>query len=118
MRRILAIVVVGLGAVVAVGTGVALSAPPGSGQPGEYRPVRGPSAPAEHRFLQKTYRGEGLPRHAYDAVRTLAGAIVGIGVAVLLNADETPADFLEQFDAHLAQFEAGLDLSGPPAASR
>jgi photosystem II stability/assembly factor-like uncharacterized protein len=44
----------------------AVAAPPGTGQPGEYRPVRGPSAPAEHRFLQKTYRGEELPRHAYD----------------------------------------------------
>ena len=66
MRRILATVAVGLSAVVAVAPGVALSAPPGPGQPGEYRPVRGPSAPAEHRFLQKTYRGEGLPRHAYD----------------------------------------------------
>ena len=40
--------------------------PPGTGQPGEYRPVRGPSAPSEHRFLQKTMRGEDLPRHAYD----------------------------------------------------
>ena len=40
--------------------------PPGTGQPGEYRPVRGPSAPSEHRFLQKTVRGEELPRHAYD----------------------------------------------------
>ena len=52
------------------------------------------------------------------AVRTLAGAIVGIGVAALLNADESPTDFLEQFDAHLAQFETGLDLSDPAAASR
>jgi hypothetical protein len=52
------------------------------------------------------------------AVRTLAGAIVGIGVAALLTADETPADFLEQFDAQLAQLEAGLDLSDPPAAAR
>jgi photosystem II stability/assembly factor-like uncharacterized protein len=45
--------------------------PPGSAgadpvQTNEYRPVRGPSAPAEHRFLQKTVRGEELPRHAFD----------------------------------------------------
>ena len=46
-------------------------------------------------------------------VRTLAGAIVGIGVAALLTADETPADFLDQFDAHLAQLESGLDFSDP-----
>jgi photosystem II stability/assembly factor-like uncharacterized protein len=44
----------------------ALADPPGTGQPGEYRPVRGPSAPAEHRFLQKSVRGETIPRHAYD----------------------------------------------------
>jgi MftR C-terminal domain len=52
------------------------------------------------------------------AVRTLAGAIVGIGLAAMLTADQSPADFLEQFDAHLAQLDAGLDLSGPPAAPR
>ena len=56
--------------------------------------------------------------HDDIAVRTLAGAIVGIGVAAMLTADENPTDFLEQFDAHLAQFEAGLDLSDPPAAPR
>jgi AcrR family transcriptional regulator len=44
------------------------------------------------------------------AVRTLAGAIVGIGLSAMLTADERPGDFLEQFDAHLAEFEAGLDL--------
>jgi AcrR family transcriptional regulator len=59
-------------------------------------------------------------RHSEDiAVRTLAGAIVGIGVAATLTGDESPADFLEQFDAQLAYLEAGLDLSRPPApASR
>jgi hypothetical protein len=44
------------------------------------------------------------------AVRTLAGAIVGVGLAAMLTADERPGDFLEQFDAHLAQLEAGLVL--------
>jgi AcrR family transcriptional regulator len=44
------------------------------------------------------------------AVRTLAGAIVGVGLAAMLTADESPGDFLEQFDAHLAQLEAGFDL--------
>jgi MftR C-terminal domain len=50
------------------------------------------------------------------AVRTLAGAIVGIGVAAMLTADESPDDFLSQFDAHLAELEAGLDLNRPPAS--
>ena len=56
--------------------------------------------------------------HDDIAVRTLAGAIVGIGVAAMLIADEHPTDFVEQFDAHLAQFEAGLDLSDSRAAPR
>jgi AcrR family transcriptional regulator len=56
--------------------------------------------------------------HDDITVRTLAGAIVGIGVAAMLTADENPTDFLEQFDAHLAQLEAGLDLSTPPAEPR
>ncbi len=34
-------------------------------QPGDYRPVRGPSAPEEHRYLQKTSGANGLARHAY-----------------------------------------------------
>jgi AcrR family transcriptional regulator len=50
------------------------------------------------------------------AVRTLAGAIVGIGVAAMLTADESPDDFLSQFDAQLAELEAGLDLNRPPAS--
>src|SRR6266545_5383014 len=34
-------------------------------QPGYYRPVRGPSAPEEHRYFQKTSGADGLARHAY-----------------------------------------------------
>jgi AcrR family transcriptional regulator len=56
--------------------------------------------------------------HDDITVRTLAGAIVGIAVAAMLTADESPTDFLEQFDTHLAQLEAGLDLNDPPAATR
>jgi AcrR family transcriptional regulator len=56
--------------------------------------------------------------HDDITVRTLAGAIVGIAVAAMLTADESPSDFLEQFDAHLARLEAGLDLNDPPAATR
>jgi len=54
---------------------------------------------------------ERLGRASDDiAVRTLAGAIVGVGLSAMLTADERPGDFLEQFDAHLAQLEAGFDL--------
>jgi photosystem II stability/assembly factor-like uncharacterized protein len=66
MKRIVAAVAVGLSAVLVVPPAWASQEPPGTGQPGEYRPVRGPSAPSEHRFLQKTIHGEDLPRHAYD----------------------------------------------------
>jgi photosystem II stability/assembly factor-like uncharacterized protein len=59
--------------------GVATAAPPGTGQPGEYRPVRGPSAPAEHRFLQKTQRGQELPRHAYDNAAAEAARLPVVG---------------------------------------
>ena len=53
--------------------------PPGTGQPGEYRPVRGPSAPSEHRFLQKTMRGQDLPRHAYDDAAAQAALLPTVG---------------------------------------
>jgi AcrR family transcriptional regulator len=43
-------------------------------------------------------------------VRTLAGAIIGIGLAAVLTGDSRPEEFFERFDAHLAQLEAGLDL--------
>jgi len=66
MRRLLVLAVAAASAVVVAPPAVVLAAPPGAVQPAEYRPVRGPSAPAEHRFLQKTHRGEELPRHAYD----------------------------------------------------
>jgi hypothetical protein len=57
----------------------ALADPPGTGQPGEYRPVRGPSAPAEHRFLQKSVRGETIPRHAYDIAAEQAARLPAAG---------------------------------------
>jgi hypothetical protein len=43
-------------------------------------------------------------------VRTLAGAIIGTGLAAMLTGERRPEEFLECFDAHLAQLEAGLDL--------
>jgi hypothetical protein len=57
----------------------ALADPPGTGQPGEYRPVRGPSAPAEHRFLQKSVRGETIPAHAYDLAAQQASRLPTVG---------------------------------------
>lgn len=42
-------------------------------------PVRGPQAPADHRFLQKTVQGEGLPRHAYDEAAAEAAGIPSVG---------------------------------------
>jgi len=73
MKRFVAVIAVGLSAVLMTPT--AEAAPPGTGQPGEYRPVRGPSAPSEHRFLQKTLRGEELPRHAYDVAAAEADRV-------------------------------------------
>ncbi|SCG41827.1 VPS10 domain-containing protein [Micromonospora coxensis] len=45
----------------------------------EYRPVRGPSAPAEYRYLQKTVRGEALPRHAYDTAAKAGARLPAVG---------------------------------------
>ncbi|MDG4861100.1 glycosyl hydrolase [Streptomyces sp. T-3] len=50
-------------------TGVVLiTASPATALPGPtdiYRPVRGPAAPAEYRYLQKTLPGQAIPRHAH-----------------------------------------------------
>jgi AcrR family transcriptional regulator len=54
---------------------------------------------------------ERLERRADDiAIRALAGAVIGVGMAVILTIEDRPADFVELFDAHLAQLEAGLGL--------
>lgn len=52
-----------------------VAAAPVGVQAEEYRPVRGPSAPAEHRFRQKTVAGEELPRHAYDLAAAQARGV-------------------------------------------
>jgi AcrR family transcriptional regulator len=44
------------------------------------------------------------------AVRTLAGAIIGTGLAAMLTGEGRPEEFFARFDAHLAQLETGLDL--------
>ena len=47
----------------------------------EAAPLRGPAAPAEHEFLQKTLRGQTLPRHAYATAATEALAVDTTGAA-------------------------------------
>lgn len=78
MRRLLVTAAAVVSVVLPIGAvapPAGMAAPPGTGQVAEYRPVRGPSAPAEHRFLQKTYRGEELPRHAYDLAAAEAATL-------------------------------------------
>jgi len=80
MKGAVAVVTVGLMFAFVAPPGVAAApdagaTPPGPGQPGEYRPVRGPSGPAEHRFLQKSTPGQDLPRHAYDRAAAEAAAL-------------------------------------------
>ena len=80
-HRLPTTLVLGLAAGLLVTAAPALADPPGTGQPGEYRPVRGPSAPAEHRFLQKTIPGEGLPRHAHAEAADQARQIPATGAS-------------------------------------
>lgn len=64
-------------------TGAALlTAPAAAAPPGPedvYRPVRGPSAPAEYRYLQKTLPGESIPRHAHDLAAAQAQELPTVG---------------------------------------
>ncbi|HEY0699252.1 MAG TPA: glycosyl hydrolase [Micromonospora sp.] len=55
----------------------AAAVPPMPGD--DYRPVRGPSAPADYRFLQKTAPGEALPRHAYADAAAAARRLPLVG---------------------------------------
>lgn len=81
MKRIVAIVALALSAALTVPPGSALSAPPGPSGQGEAEDELGPVAPAEHRFLQKTLPGEGLPRHAYDVAAAEAAQVPTTGGA-------------------------------------
>ncbi|MDM4718771.1 glycosyl hydrolase [Micromonospora sp. WMMA1363] len=45
----------------------------------DYRPVRGPSAPADYRHMQKTLPGQTLPRHAYDDAARAARRLPAVG---------------------------------------
>ncbi|SDY94289.1 Sortilin, neurotensin receptor 3 [Micromonospora pattaloongensis] len=77
---------VALAAVVLTSTTAALSAAPDATAvpprpPDEYRPVRGPSAPAEFRYHQKTAPGEALPRHAYATAAQAARRLPTVGGA-------------------------------------
>lgn len=76
MRRLVITVAACLAAGLLVPPGVAPADPV---EVNEYRPVRGPSAPAEHRFLQKTVPGEELPRHAFDVAAAEAGRLPTVG---------------------------------------
>jgi hypothetical protein len=45
------------------------------------------------------------------AIRTMAGAVVGVGMSVMLTAmDDPSADVLQLMDSGLAYLEAGLPL--------
>lgn len=57
--------------------GAAAASPPRP--PDEYRPVRGPSAPADFRYVQKTVPGEPLPRHAYATAAQAARRLPAVG---------------------------------------
>ncbi|GAB3500824.1 sialidase family protein [Amycolatopsis cihanbeyliensis] len=78
-RRLSTAFALGMSALLLAPASPALADPPGPGEPGEHRPVRGPSAPAEHRFLQKTIRGETVPRHAYAQAADQAKGLPAIG---------------------------------------
>ncbi|GCB52148.1 sialidase family protein [Streptomyces sp. NL15-2K] len=73
-----------LSLVVATVTGAALLTAPAAAAPPPpptdvYRPVRGPSAPAEYRYLQKTVPGESIPRHAHDLAAAQARELPTVG---------------------------------------
>jgi AcrR family transcriptional regulator len=54
---------------------------------------------------------ERLGRPADDlAVRVLAGAVVGVGLAAVLSAEERSEEFIQMLDAGLALLEAGVDI--------
>ncbi|MFE6360772.1 WD40/YVTN/BNR-like repeat-containing protein [Streptomyces sp. NPDC057806] len=65
-------------------TGAALLGAPASAAPPPpptdvYRPVRGPAAPAEYRYLQKTLPGQPIPRHAHDRAAAEARELPVVG---------------------------------------
>ncbi|UQA90762.1 glycosyl hydrolase [Streptomyces halobius] len=62
MRKLLRLILVPLAGLAVIAPQATAAPPPPDDV---YRPVRGPSAPAEYRYLQKTVPGEALPRHAY-----------------------------------------------------
>ncbi|WP_373687116.1 WD40/YVTN/BNR-like repeat-containing protein, partial [Streptomyces lunaelactis] len=63
-RRLLHLVLAPLVGALLIAVPAAAAAPPGP--PDVYRPVRGPAAPAEYRYLQKTLPGQSIPRHAHE----------------------------------------------------
>jgi hypothetical protein len=76
-RRLLHLVLAPLVGVLLL-TAPATAAPPDS--PDDvYRPVRGPAAPAEYRYLQKTLPGQSIPRHAHENAAAQARQLPLVG---------------------------------------
>jgi photosystem II stability/assembly factor-like uncharacterized protein len=74
MRRLAIAVAACLTAALLTPAGVATAEPPDPGE-GDL----GPSAPFEHRFLQKTIPGQELPRHAFDTAAAEADRLQTVG---------------------------------------
>jgi photosystem II stability/assembly factor-like uncharacterized protein len=86
VKRLLVLAAVGLSAALVVPPSAAVANPQASSAgpvvaAEEEEDELGPVAPAENRFLQKTYPGKGLPRHAYDQAAAEALAVPTAGGA-------------------------------------
>ncbi|MDN3293309.1 glycosyl hydrolase [Streptomyces ficellus] len=75
-RRLLHLVLAPLAGLTLI-TAPAAAAPPGPSD--VYRPVRGPAAPAEYRYLQKTVPGQSIPRHAHEDAMAQARRLPTVG---------------------------------------
>ncbi|HEV8555553.1 MAG TPA: glycosyl hydrolase [Actinophytocola sp.] len=75
MRRLVIFLAAFLAAALLAPQGFAAAEPPDPGEDGDL----GPSAPFEHRFLQKTFPGEELPRHAFDTAAAQADRLPTVG---------------------------------------
>lgn len=75
-KRLLHLVLAPLAGIAMI-TAPATAAPPET--PDVYRPVRGPAAPAEYRYLQKTLPGQSIPRHAHEDAAAQARQLPTVG---------------------------------------
>ncbi|MFG3509497.1 WD40/YVTN/BNR-like repeat-containing protein [Streptomyces sp. NPDC047821] len=76
-RRLLTLLLAPLVGAALLAAPAATAAPPGP--PDVYRPVRGPAAPAEYRYLQKTLPGQSIPRHAHENAAVQARRLPAVG---------------------------------------